>query len=396
MRAAKVQPRERSGARVKTVLLATTLLALGAPPALAQDTIQTLPGANTYQLPPGNSQATPSPSPTPTTAPTPSVAPLPPVVRTAPTPTPTPTPVPTVTRVPTPQPSPTPAPQATETPTPVPIAPPSPVAEATPQPLATPTALATPSAVATPGLPAIPTPADGRSGWLWWLAGLGLAGGAVVALLAWRRRHAESAAVIYEPVAPPPASPPPAPKPKSQAPIAPTRTALPVTPAATPARPIALDFRPQRLWTRGPNAFLAFELVLTNAGAGPLSGVRPVVTLASAGPGTAAELAGFAAQISALPGAEPFDLRAGETRKVAGELTLPGDAMHVTTVAEREMIVPVAMIGLAWRGGLSVASAAEAFVIGAGDPTSPKLGPIWVDRPGQVFDRLDARRFTPR
>ena len=77
MRAAIVQRRPSSGAGVKTMLLATTLLVCATLPVSAQDTIQTLPGANTYQLPPGNSQAVPSPTPTP--SPTPSAVTPPPV-----------------------------------------------------------------------------------------------------------------------------------------------------------------------------------------------------------------------------------------------------------------------------------------------------------------------------
>ncbi len=390
MRAAAVQPSAASRARVKTALLATTLLALGTVPAAAQDTpsVQTLPGANSYQLPPGNSQAVPTPTPTPA----PTIAAPPPVVRTVPSPTPTPvaTRTPAVRATPAPRPTPTPAPQASGTP--APAATPSPAVADTPVPVPTPSASATPAVVETPAVAPTPAPAEGPSMWLWWLAGLGLAGVAAYAVLARARHRSEATDVVYEPVALPPAPATPAPKPVT--PVAPTRTASP--PVAAPARALAFDFRPQRLWTRGPNAYLAFELLLTNASTAALSGIRPVVTLASAGPDTATELAGFAAQVPSLPAAEPFDLRAGETRKITGELTLPGDAMHVTTVAEREMIVPVAMVGAAWRGGLSVASAAEAFVIGAGDPGSAKLGPVWVDRPGQIYGRLDARRFTPR
>ncbi|MBN2972574.1 hypothetical protein JW805_11150 [Roseomonas aeriglobus] len=387
---------------MKIALLATSLLAFGPMTAAAQDTppVQTLPSADRFQLPPGNSQAVPTPTPTPA----PTIITPPPVVRTVPSPTPTPTPTPPATRTPaagatpTPQPTRTPSSRSTPTLTPTPrdAATPSPAATQTSPAVATPIPGPTPDAPSTPAVaeaPAeAPAPAGGPPAWLWWLAGLGLAGSAVYAVLAWRRKRAEIADMAYEPVAPPPAPPAPAPKPKPAAPVQPT----PAAPTVSPARALAFDFRPQRLWTRGPNAYLAFELLLTNASSTPLSGVRPVVTLGSAGPETASELAGFAAQVASLPGTEPFDLRAGETRRIAGELTLPGDAMHVTTVAEREMIVPVAMVGAAWRGGLSVASAADAFVIGAGDPSSAKLGPIWVDRPGQIYGRLDARRFTPR
>ncbi|MFD1786777.1 hypothetical protein ACFSC3_04245 [Sphingomonas floccifaciens] len=386
---------------MKTLLLATTLLAMGSAPAMAQTTpAQTLPGADRFELPPGNSQATPTPSPTPTA--TPSASTPPPVVRTVPVPTPTaaatlqprPTPVPAAT--PTPRPTATAAPVVapttavppTPTATPAPTLAPVPGITSTPLPTPTPTETATPVSAS--------TPTAGPPVWLLWLFGLGGAGVVAYAVLAWRRRSAAAVDVIYG-SAPPPAPegvPHPEPQPQPQAPAVSATAPSDATPAAADA--LTLDFHPQRLWTRGPDAHLAFDLMLTNAGTAPLSGVRPVVTLASAGPETERELTDFTAQIASLPGGKPFDLGAGETRKIAGELVLPGDAMHVTTAADREMIVPIAMVGATWRSGLSVASATEAFVVGPGDPSSPKLGPVWVDRPGQTFARLDARRLSQR
>ena len=68
--------------------------------------------------------------------------------------------------------------------------------------------------------------------------------------------------------------------------------------------------------------------------------------------------------------------------------------MYVTSAADRELIVPIALVSLQWRAGLSLARANEAFVIGTGDASAPRLGPIWVDRAGLVYAQLDARRFT--
>ncbi|WP_326525666.1 hypothetical protein [Sphingomonas sp.] len=237
------------------------------------------------------------------------------------------------------------------------------------------------------------TPAgEGPPAWLWWLAGviaLAAAGG-----VTWRRLATRRAAPIaHDPPAaadmPVPPTPSPPARPVGQSAVA---ARAPVVPPSD--RGLLIDFHPQRMWTRGPDAFLAFELVVTNATGQALDGIRPAIALASAGPETAAEVAAFRADAASLPTGEPFDLRAGETRSLSGELTLAGGAMYVTTVADREMIVPLALVALRWRAGLALTSLAEAFVIGTGDAASRRLGPIWVDRAGQVYPRLDARRFA--
>ncbi|MES2338885.1 MAG: hypothetical protein V4537_12385 [Pseudomonadota bacterium] len=355
--------------------------------AVAQDNAATAvpppPVIERYSLPPGNSQ-TPAPTPVPTATPVPA---------------PTPTPRPTATRTPaaalptsTPTPStvraPAPTPTASATPAAVPTtdAQPSPEASAAvPLPDATPTGLASEPAVT----PLPQTPRDGWR-WLWWTIGMLVVGAGGFAL--WRRGQgnpSDPVAHVVEPAerdaVPAAAAPTPSPPAAPVAPVAPQ-----------PKRTLSLDFRAQRLWTRGPDAFLAFEMIVTNAAAAAIDAIRPVVTLASAGPETAAEIAEFTARASQLPGGDPFTLQPGETRSVAGELMLPGDAMYVTTAADRELIVPLALVSLQWRAGLSIGTTSDAFVIGTGDPSSPRLGPIWVDRSGQEYLRLDARRFTPR
>jgi hypothetical protein len=226
-------------------------------------------------------------------------------------------------------------------------------------------------------------PASDRGAWPWWLIGLALA--VVAGVVLWRRALARPVETIAQ--APEPAAPLPAPTPSPPA--------RPVAPARQPDHALVLDFRPQRLWTRGPDAHVAFELVVTNTSDAAIDGIRPVIALASAGPDTAADIATFSARSQTLPSSEPFSLRSGESRGLAGELTLAGDAMYVTSAADRELIVPLALVALHWRMGLSVARATQAFIIGTGDASAARLGPIWVDRAGLVYTRLDARRFTP-
>lgn len=380
-------------------VIGALLLASASASAVAQDTT-TIPaqGIDRYSLPPGNSQATPTPSPSPTPAPTPTPSATPPaIVPTAPRPrataTPAPirvTPTPTPTPVPITRPSPTAAPAPIDTRADEPQALPAPSPTPTPAPAPTPAAetgsTPVPTAVASDPAPAPATDSAEPRTWLWWAIGLVLIAGAGV--LTWRKMRSRDDEdwVASDKVAPV------ADLPVVTAPPTPPATVPPAP--AEPAAALALDLRPQRLWTRGPNAHLAFELIVTNTGAATIESIRPVISLISAGPDTATDIQSFRANAPTMPSGEPFDLPPGKSCAIAGELTLPGDAMYVTTAADRELIVPVVLAAIGWRGGLSVARASEAFVVGTGDATSARLGPIWVDRAGLVYERLDARRFT--
>lgn len=199
----------------------------------------------------------------------------------------------------------------------------------------------------------------------------------------WRRRSMhEPEEEAYAPIPAPPPPPPP---------VAPTAASAPPPAAAAPT----VELRPIELATQGPDALLRFELLLRNDGAVPLEGVRPVVVLGSAGPELANQIARFHAAAPTMSAAAQFDLPPGEARRLTGELILPGTAMHVTEVNDRAMIVPVVLVDLRWRGGLSIRADGVAFLIGTGSSETAKLGPIWVDRSGQRFTRLDARRFNP-
>lgn len=337
-------------------------------PIAAQNTttppVITLPGVQDYSLPPG----TPTPQATPTIAP-------PPVRVTVPSPTPTP--APTSVRADAPAARVTPAPVAAPTaaPTPVPLPTPDGPPAAVPSPDASAVPAPTPTA---PIATAPPAQADGGTPlWSW------LAGGVALALLAgaaylWRRRRAPELDESVEPAAAIAEPPAPTPEPVPAASAAPT-----------------VELRAIELATQGPDALLRFELVLRNDAGVPLEAVRPVVVLGSAGPTLAREIASFHASAPTMNAAAQFDLAPGEARRLTGELTLPGTAMHVSEVAGRAMIVPVVLVDLRWRSGLSVRADGAAFLVGTGTEEASRLGPIWVDRTGQRFTRIAARRFVP-
>jgi hypothetical protein len=355
----------RQGQRLSAGLLATVM----AMPAAAQNTtappIITLPGVQNYSLPPGTPTPTPTPTPIPTATP---AAPPPLVARTVPTPAASPT-----SRA-----TPTPAPAATPAPSPSPA--PAPLDAPAAAPTITPAGSPAPASVATPSPTPIQSvaPEGGGAWWPWLLGALILIGGAAVVL---RRRRAPDPAGAGEQefvAAEPPEQVAPAPLTNAPAPAAPT-----------------IELRPVELATQGPDALLRFELLLRNDGEVPLEGVRPVVVLGSAGPDLATEIARFHAGAPTMNAAAQFDLAPGDARRLNGELVLPGTAMHVREVNDRAMIVPVVLVDVRWRSGLSVRADGAAFLIGTGSSDTPKLGPVWVDRSGQRFTRLDARRFTP-
>ncbi|URW74549.1 hypothetical protein M9980_08145 [Sphingomonas donggukensis] len=378
----------------RPILRALLLAGILAAPALAQDNVQappvqTTPTLNNFSLPPGTPTPTPTPSTVPTPAPTAAPPPVVPTVRATPTPAATPAP-----RA-TPRATPTAAPTAAATTPPESVAP-APEAVATPvAPAPTPTPLPTGSPLAEPS--PVPTASQPASNALWWLGGgvLLLLAGAVGFVL-WRRRETDDAmaedvpaqdddAIAY--VAPVPAPSPPA------APVQAAPTPAVDTP---PGRSLVTTLRPREMWTQGPDAVLAFELVVTNHGTASADAIRTTIALTSAGRDTAAEIAAFQAGADFAGGPEPFTLQPGESFVLGGEILLPGDAMRVNEVGDRAMIVPVAMVAMRWRGGLSVRTAGDAFVIGTGDAGATRLGPIWVDRAGVRFAKLDARRFVAR
>jgi hypothetical protein len=349
------------------------------------------PALGNFSLRPAGEQSQPQPQPTL------------PVRITAPTPAPTPAPSPTARATPpaarpTPQPAqrttapaPTPAVRATPTPSPAPQASNTPTAVALPTPEA-----ATPAAVEAPA----PVPAQPPAGgvpWLWILLGAFAAAlvGAGGWLLGRRGRPApepEPEAPVAERQPPRPAHPAPAPAPT---PVAPPRPAL----AAAPAEPIAIEFHPLHIDIGEKSAVLEFELGLFNASGASADGLRVSLLLASANPDQDALIASFHAS-SALPAAgPPLDMPAGEGGRIPGKLAIEAERIHVVQVGGRPMFVPIVLIDLRWRGGLSIRRHGATFMVGTAGQSGGqggKLGPIWLDRGAQRQTGLAANRYLPQ
>ena len=79
------------------------------------------------------------------------------------------------------------------------------------------------------------------------------------------------------------------------------------------------------------------------------------------------------------------------------QVSLPGDQMQVVTVQGKPMFVPIVPVSLKWYAGLSIRTLRDSFMVGTAPAAgSDRLGPLWVERAGEGFGRLAAKRYVPR
>jgi hypothetical protein len=205
-----------------------------------------------------------------------------------------------------------------------------------------------------------------------WIA-LGAGGVLAVGLLGWflsggRRRAGEGEEAPQPAIIP--ASPPPSPVP----PPAPPSPAVPA-----PHDPIGIELRPRLLHLTATDAVLEFELNLTNASAEQADGVRLSLAMVSASPQQDGHSAAFHRAPQLQPMVEPFDLPAGQEGGVAARIALARAQFHIVDVGGRAMFVPLVMVDLRWRSGLSIKRHGADFMVGTVGQGG-KLGPIWLDR----------------
>lgn len=336
------------------------------------------------------------------------------------TPRPTPAPEPaTQTAAPTPEARVAAAPRpaasrgatATATPTPAPSASASP---ARLEPGFTPVGPPDPSASASSGSGARGTaggemPGDLLSNWLW----LAVAGAVAVLVglgaglaIAGRRRRRDPVAPLSD--AAPIIAAPPTPGPPARAggagrgrapdPVARGGQAAAQTLAVpAPPGPLVTELRPLRAAIRDGLVLVDFELYIQNRGPEPADNVRAVLALMAANADQDAQIAAFHGAARMAPGSEPFSIAPGGIHMLKGQVAQSGDAMPVVHVQGRPMFVPILPVALKWYAGLSIRTLRDAFMIGTVPaPGSDRLGPLWVERAGEGFGRLAAKRYVPR
>ena len=385
--------------RATTALIPLLLLAV---PAAAQNsTAPTVitPPVGDFDLPP--SGQTPTPRPTPAPAPAPTIQPVA-----------IPTPTPAATGASTPRPARTPAApvpnaapagpaaQATSTPAPAPADSPLPLPTGAPvQPQATPAVTATP-----------PATGQGLPGWLWPAligGGLLIAAGAFVLLRRRRRDEAYEEAPVQVAVSPPTPGPPPLARKTPAvpaAPVAPTGPTRPAAPAAPalpavppPDGPLVTEIRPMRAAIRDGMVTLDLELFIQNRGAEPADNIRAVLALLGANAEQDAQIASFHGAARLAAGSEPFSVAPGTVHVVNAQVSLPGDQMKVVTVQGKPMFVPIVPVSLKWYAGLSIRTLRDSFMVGTAPAVGgDRLGPLWVERAGEGFGRLAAKRYVPK
>ncbi|MEG3179396.1 hypothetical protein [Sphingomonas sp. LT1P40] len=377
--------------RATTALFPLLLLAaIAATPVAAQNSQQPViitPPMQDFSLPPTGQ----TPTPRPTAAPTPAPTPVP--IR----PVPVPQVSPTATR--------TPAPRSVATsaaPVPQPSAP---VPETSPGPVDMPMTPVTPATPIqsdlTSDIAANPETASEMPGWL-----LPVLGGALLLVAGltagwWfgRRRRREDEEAEEAPVFTPPASAPsPGPPPLDRR----APSAQPAAPRAAPSAPppegpLLTEMRPLRAAIRDGIVTVDFELFIQNRGTEAADNIRATLALLGANAEQDQQIAAFHAAARMAAGAEPFSLAPGGVYMLSGQVSLPGDQMAVVNVQGKPMFVPILPVALRWYAGLSIRTLRDVFMVGTAPAQgSDKLGPLWVERAGEGFGRLAAKRYVPK
>jgi hypothetical protein len=200
----------------------------------------------------------------------------------------------------------------------------------------------------------------------------------------------------YEAAVPAPAVPPPAMPARPVGPppgIAPK--AAPPPPAAAPSgEPFEIILRPARIDVTERDIVLECELLIGNTQASAAENIRVNMAMMTASPDQDRNIAGFHANPMVDPAGTPFDLAPGAGGRMPMRLALPRELIHVVEVAGRPMFVPLVMIELKWRAGISIRRFGADFMVGTAGQGG-KVGLIWLDRNQQARE-LAATRYLPR
>lgn len=208
-------------------------------------------------------------------------------------------------------------------------------------------------------------------------------------------RPASAGAVTQAAIEPSPISPSPDGLSPETAMANPVRS-IPAPPALAQRARLDIELNPLRAGVNLLTATLDVELVIRNVGDGVAEDVVAGVTLLSAETGQEATLARLFAEPVARPLAPAFALGPGETKRMKALVTLARSAINVLTAAGRPMYVPVAAANVLYTRDGEQGQTAAAFAIGIERDGSDKLGPFWLDVPGQMAERVAARPHALR
>lgn len=136
---------------------------------------------------------------------------------------------------------------------------------------------------------------------------------------------------------------------------------------------------------------LEFELLIANASGEAAENVRVAYAAMSAHARQDEIIAGFHGGPPGEPGGPPFDVPPGGGGRMPVRLAIPRSSVNVVEIGGRPMFVPIVLIDLRWRGGLSIRRFGADFILGTAGQ-GDKLGPIWLDRPAPS-GQLAANRY---
>lgn len=139
---------------------------------------------------------------------------------------------------------------------------------------------------------------------------------------------------------------------------------------------------------------LEFELLLGNRQASAAENIRLGFALMSARPDQDQYLAAFHANPMADPNGQAFDLTSGAGGHLPVRLALPREQIHLVEMGDRSIFVPIVMIDIRWRAGISIRRFGADFMVGT-PGQGGKLGPFRLDR-SQPGGPLAAARYLPR
>ena len=154
-----------------------------------------------------------------------------------------------------------------------------------------------------------------------------------------------------------------------------------------------MALRPLRIQLDAQQVFVEVELLLGNLQPSAAENIKVDLAMISASPDQDQILAGYHASPLLEAATQPFDLPSGAGQQLAATLVLPRDRIHVVDVGGRPMFVPLVMVDVRWRAGISLRRFAADFMVGTAGQ-GDKLGPIWLDR--SVSGPLAATRYRPR
>ncbi|MBR0551084.1 hypothetical protein [Stakelama marina] len=160
-------------------------------------------------------------------------------------------------------------------------------------------------------------------------------------------------------------------------------------PAAPSAEPLRVTIQPIRAGTAQGEGVVEFVISVDNPGGVDADDVVVAAWLRSAHQQQDAEVA----QLLAAP-PSPYlpksRIAAGGSKRIQSRLTLPRNRMRVMQAGGRPYFIPMIIVDVRYKSG-SARRAAAVVMVGRQQASSDKLGPIFLDQPTRMHDRVEAR-----